>query len=573
MASRVVALAALLALTLAARPVQDTQQGDPTVSEIDRYFEQYWRDNDLRPSDIAGDAEFLRRVWLDIAGTIPTADQAREFLADRSRDKRAALIDRLLETDEYAMYWGANWLTVLRNDEPFNGPEAQLFLGLFPWLMEQIDANRPWNEMVADMVDASGTGEEAPQIGYLGHMLTNRNEGAMDAMQAVSAHFLGIAISCARCHDHPFSSWLQREYYEWSAYMINTGVRVQREYNDPNNPQRPTFHFQMGDVVDRRGRRQQRDLTYPDSEEPVRPRYLGSPEFDGSTDRRRSLAAQLTADPQFARALVNRYWGILFGRGIVHPADGFMDNNQPAHPELLDLLGQRFEQNGFDLKWLMRTICNTQVYQRSCSMPRGVELPDERNCSHARMRPLMPTQVAMSFLQALGGMEALERLGGNRRDRQGGGQMDMPTQEGAEPASGPVALYQRLQFALRAIGAQSARGGGSTFEVNPDDLQAYKVSLQQVLLLMNQRQLQGLLERRVAQIAQEQREPEAALEELYFTFLSRPPDEQESAAILRFVQQATPRNGGNGGRGRAALEPWVDVAWALMNSSEFTLNH
>jgi hypothetical protein len=453
----------------------------------------------------------------------------RSFLSDRSAEKRRALVERLLASEDYAVHWSLVWMRILRTDEPLNGAQTILFSQLQPWLQEQFARNRPWDEIVRDLLLAEGTSDDRPEIAYLGHVLATGPDGVLDAMQNVSSHFLGYSISCARCHDHPFASWTQDDFYAWAAYLEGTALRVRR-LNLPEPGERPQFEF----TLTSRGRRPR--LVVPDRHDPVRPRFLGESEPDASVRRRESLARKITArdNLQFGRAVVNRYWTILFGRGIVHPADGFQDNNPPAHPELLDELARRFLAHGCDIRWLLTAICSSQVYQRSCRLPPGADGPDERNYSHARMRPMNPAQLIRSASTMLG--------------------LD---------TSNP----QRY----RLLGA--LRGGAELFDLDPDDIESYKISLQQVLAIMHGPRLSAALERWVARLVGRHRgNDEAALEEMFLSMLSRPPDEQERAAFLRLIRSE--HGAGRGSRRGAQVPPvWSDIAWAIVNSSEFILIH
>ena len=299
------------------------------------------------PSGLADDAEFLRRASLDITGVPPASADVLAFVADPadSMTKRAAKIDQLLSSPMYVEHWTLKWSDLLLNRR-----KAVTERGVWSfrnWIRQSVASNKPYNEFAKELLTSGGSAFENPAANYF--RIAREPNLVMENMTQV---FLGTRFNCNQCHDHPFERWTQRQYYELSAYFADVGRRPL--------PDGDEFIFTMGAPA---------AVLNPDTNQPANPKFpfehAGAIDVNGS--RREQLSQWLTANenPYFARSIVNRYWSYFFGRGIIDPVDDIRAGNPASNPELLDALTKDFIASGYDLKKLIRTICNSATYQRS----------------------------------------------------------------------------------------------------------------------------------------------------------------------------------------------------------------
>ena len=453
------------------------------------------------------------------------------FLADPSKTKRARAIDALLASEEYAEQWSNVWWRVFNNgDNP--GRFAPLRDAFRDWLTAQFEQNVAWDKLVYDMLTVTGSSEDKPQIWYLlQNAQVDRRNASVEMAGPVTGHFLGIQMACARCHDHKYiTEMTQQRFYEMAAYFQNVNYPVKNRQEIQQNQRAVP-------VVEAVDRKRGPDLRMPSPEgegrgPKVEPAFyqLGGPSLKSAdVNRREAFADILTKDNlQFAKAVVNRYWGILIGHGIVHPGDGFADA-KPTHPELLDALARDFVKQGYDLKYLIRAICNSKVYQLTSKTAKVKQLEPEQFVA-ANLRPMSPTQLVNALIRITGAEQMME-------GREGG---------------------QMGKLAKR----RATRGLAEAFDVNPDDIGSYKLSIQQALVLMNNQQASANPIRAMArQTMQKYKKAEERIEHMYLLILSRPPDSSELGPIVSYVK--------NDKRG----EKYEDVAWALLNTSEFIFVH
>lgn len=534
---RIVRLAAaLLVLPLVGpAPAQDTHAvaDNEGAKLIDGFMDAAWKEAKVKPADAADDLEFLRRASLDIAGVVPAPDEVRMFLADNSKTKRARAIDAMLASEEYAEHWSAVWWRILNNGEN-PGRFTPLREAFRDWFTGQFAQNVAWDKLVYDMLTVTGSSEENPQLWYLlQNAQVDRRNASVEIAGPVTGHFLGIQMACARCHDHKtITEMTQQRFYEMAAYFQYLNFPVQNREEIRTN-QRAT---PVVEAVDRR-RGPELRLPSPEGEgrgPEVTPAFyqLDGPSIKSAdVNRRKALADLITKDNhQFARAVVNRYWSVLVGHGIVNPGDGFADA-KATHPALLDALAKDFVAHGYDLKYLVRAICNSKVYQQTSKTGKLKQLEPEQFAA-ATMRPMSPEQLVNSLIRITGAEQLSEGRG--------------------ERGEGMGKLMKR----------RAARGLAEAFDVNPDDMGSYKLSIQQALVLMNNDQASANPVRAMArQTMQKYKKAEERIEHLYLTILSRPPDTEEMGAIASYVKSDK--------RG----EKYEDVAWALLNTSEFIFVH
>ncbi|MFO0850454.1 MAG: DUF1549 and DUF1553 domain-containing protein [Gemmataceae bacterium] len=345
----------------------------------------------VMPAAKASDAEFLRRAYLDLTGVIPTAAQARAFLEDKDPAKRARLIDELLASPKYGRHLADIWQAKLLPRDSDNR-----FIDRKPmidWLAEQFNHNTPWDKVVREIVTATGTQDKNPAVTYF---LTNRSVDKLT--DSVTQHFLGVRLGCAQCHNHPFTAWKQTEYWGMAAFFSKVqpdrGIR----------PAKADANYSPG-VRELPVKSRAKDF-FPESAKTVPAKFLSgdTPKISGSEAYRPHLANWMTSpdNPYFARAMVNRTWAQLFGRGFVNPVDDMHDDNSASHPELLDALAKRFAASGFDLKALTKAICLSDAYGRSSKPAPGSEKADPALFARVQMKVMSAEQLFDSLGQVTG---------------------------------------------------------------------------------------------------------------------------------------------------------------------------
>jgi Protein of unknown function (DUF1549)/Protein of unknown function (DUF1553) len=522
-------LAAVLALLVGgvlasaaepASPVKHDSSNRSNLSKvIDQHILQRLQAEKVAPSPLADDAEFVRRVHLDLIGKIPTRERTVAFLNDADPQKRAKLIEELLASSDFGKHQADIWQVLLL---PRNSDNRAVQRDpMIKWLEESFNSNKPWDKCVQEILTATGTQDKNGAVTYY---LSN---GTVDKLTDSTARlFLGVQLQCAQCHNHPFTDWKQTDYWHMAAFFMRVQVDQVRPAAAANNTATP------GVVEVDRPRRGRNAL--PVSAKILPPKYLQGAEakIESAKPLRPVLADWMTSpsNPYFSKAMVNRTWAQMFGRGLVNAVDDMHDGNPATHPELLTELAKQFSANGFDLKDLFRSICNSQAYQRT-SKPSGNNA--EANAalySRMAMRVLSPEQLYDSLAQVLG-----NPLAGAGPRRQGMAGRGAP----ATPRGAFIAF----------------------FNIEDADPTEYQVGIPQVLRLMNSAQMNN--DSALAKILKDPRgQPAEVIQELYLGVLSRKPTPTETEILLAHVKKQTePKKG------------YADVLWALLNSSEFTLNH
>lgn len=473
------------------------------------------------PSGPATDATFLRRAHLDVIGRLPTAEEARAFLGDTSRDKRARLVDRLLERPEYADHWANKWMDLLRPNPYRVGIKA--VFNLDGWIRDAFRRNIAYDEFVRQIVMAEGsTFGEGPST-----IFRDRRE-PIEIAPVVSQLFLGIRLECAKCHHHPFESWGQEQFYEFAAFFARVGRKGTGLSPPISGGEEIVFTAKSGSV------------THPLTGKVLAPRPLfGSAPIDGDpeADPRAALARWMTAptNPFFARVMVNRVWAELMGRGIVDPVDDIRATNPPSNAPLLDALADDFRVHGYDIKHLIRTIMASSVYGLS-SEPNERNVGDTRNFSrHYRQR--LRAEVLLDAVSDVTGVP--------------------DTFDAAPPRSRAVATWTNRvpSLFLDTFGRPDANQ-------DPPCERTTDTAVVQALHLMNAPGIHKKLtsdEGRVAGLAKGDKTPRAIVEELYLLTYSRlPTDGERQVSEALFSDPKIDRRG--------AVE---DLLWALLNAPEF----
>src|SRR5688500_7611093 len=477
---------ALLSVAIVAIAVRESPAAEPDAAAlaalIDRHVEQKLSSEGLRPAQSADDAEFLRRVYLDLHGVVPTREQSDRFLSDPHPEKRARLVDALLASPRYGEYLADVWQGYLIS--PLADDRWSRVDRFRPWLATQFNT-RSWDATASALLTASGRMDEAPAVIYL---IEGRHPRSVeDLTDLTSRYFLGIRLNCAQCHDHPSVDWRQQDFWGMAAFF----AQVQ-------TPGRAKQVYQLGVVDDPRltlaalkdegviNGFQPRPPTFPRGQELVA----------GPRPARASMAEWMTApqNPYFARAMVNRTWWRLFGRGIVQPVDDMHEANPPSHPELLDLLARRSVESGFDLKFLTRSIVLSRAYQRT-SRPDGSQ---EKQA--AEKQAALFGRMSIKVLSAGQLYDSLETI------------------------FGPAA---------KAAGVDAREGARAEFTQFFDDgadpePTAYRRGIPHLLRQMNSGQFAGRnFDTLASRMATPGRTPEDVASDLFLTMLSRRPTQDE----------------------------------------------
>ena len=488
----------------------------PVHNFIDELVDAKLRKLNIHPSDLCSDADFLRRAHLDIIGTLPTADEARTYLADVSPDKRNALVETLLTRREYADFQALKWSDVLRVDRLALGHKQAY--SYYHWVRNAFAHNRPFDEVAREIITSSGPLSENPAANLF---KVAKKPGEVAA--TVSQVFMGVRIECAQCHHHPFDQWSQRDYYGMEAFFTQVNFK-----STPSGqvllPDRKTTtkHPRTGDLVQAHALLQDEPAETP------------------AGDRRKLFAEWLTApDNQwFARNIANRVWAQLVGRGIVEPVDDFRLTNPPTNPELLDALAEHFIESKFDLHELIRVITSSRTYQLATSSV-AMNERDEQNYSRALFKRL-DAEVRFDMICQVTG--ATEKFDG------------VPAGYRAIELWDSQVLHYFLSLFGRPVRATSCECERAT-----------QPSVAQVLHVLNSPQIQEKLSSQAGKLAKLEAaitNDEKLVEEIYLLFYSRFPTVDEQESVSRYLAQADNR--------RKAVE---DVAWSLMNTVEFLFNH
>ena len=543
-ATRGIALAAGVLLLLAASPSFTSAQDLREV--IDARITAAWQREKITSASPSDDATFLRRVHLDLVGTIPTHDEAKAFLDDKDANKRAKLIDRLLADPRYAQHRADLWDMVYFGRSP-PGYDAPKRAGFQRWLREQFAKNAPYDQIARAMLKAEGNTAEQGSPMYL----VQYARKPADAAVSVSQVFLGVQLQCARCHDHPFEDWTQLDFYGLAAFFARlrtvkvgkadsldkiflgemntgevefTGPAIEDEPGKKGQPVGPKFLLasKVDDPPLPKDFKEPRN--FPSGKAPPKPKF----------SRKDRLAEWITAadNPYFARAVANRVWAQLMGRGIVHPVDNMSPANKPTHPELLEALAKGLIEHKFDLKWLIREIVSSKTYQ----LGDGGEVVDAtpRWFERARVRPLSAEELAGAWRVATdhdaADAKTAERLKKNERF--------YPLTSG----------YMLRYFGTPANGVGDFQGGlHEHLYLNNGELgrvmSSGKGGLHHALV--------------------ESKDPwPARVERLYLSILSRRPSDAEREKFVEYLSAE-----------QRPHDRVKEAMWALMTSSEFRFNH
>ncbi len=495
----------------------------PAANFIDRLAQARWKQLGLAPSGLCADSEFIRRVTLDLCGRLPRPDEVRAFLADIRPDKRAKVIDRLLDSPDYAAFFALRWGSILRNSPKRGGLDERATYAFADWMKDMIARNRPYDEFVRGILTATGDWQEAPPMNWYWQMSDDPlHQPTTDCAQV----FLGLRLQCARCHHHPYERWGQDDYYGLAGFFARLR---QKPLGDGNEvayfPDRVNATDEMN----------------PRIGQPLVPKLLDGPVLNvpPEGDPRQNLVDWMVRpdNPFFAKALCNRMWSYLMGRGLVDPVDDMRETNPPSNPELLDALAKDFIAHRFDVKHLLRTVCNSRTYQLS-STPNENNAEDRQNHARFYARRLMAEVLLDSVDQACGTKTDFQKVPQDSRA------VDLP-HDGFD--SFFLTVFNRPE---RITACECGRSSGA--------------SLPQVLHLANSSEVEDKIaaeKGRVAQLVAAKVPPAKAVEELYLAALARYPTAEEQQVVAEMLKGREPKR---------VLE---DLLWTLLNSREFLFNH
>jgi len=498
---------------LVPRPGPPVASDLPRFNAIDELVDRRLAKLNVTASPVCDDAEYLRRVYLDLTGTLPTPAAARRFLTDTAADKRAKLVESLLTTPEFADLWSLRWADLLRVDRQTLGPErARTYYG---WVRRSVAENVPFDRFARELVTAEGPLAEVGPANFY-QVVTKPGEMASNLAQVL----LGVRIGCAECHHHPFDRWTQADYAGMVGFFTPVSARG-------------------GAVVAGTAP----SLKHPRTGQPVFAHALGStpPAADPAGDRREVLADWMTRpdNPYFARNLSNRVWAWMLGVGIVEPVDDVRATNPPSNPELLDALARFTVENKYDVRKLIALIAASRTYQAS-SRPNATNERDERNFSRALLKRPEAEVLLDMVSQATGVGEKFQGSPGVTRAVQ------------LWDSKARHDFLKRFGRPSRVTACECER--------------TREPSVAQVLTLLNSPDIQAKLSHEagtVARLTREQTDDAKLTEELYLTFFARPPTADETVvAVAHLRKHAADRRRGA-----------EDLAWALLNSTEFLFNH
>lgn len=519
------------------------------VGYINEMIRQGWIQNNIEPSAVAEDGEWLRRVYLDIAGHVPPVEDVDAFIADKDKSKRAKMIDKLLDDPAYVRNWTTNWTNLLigrgNGNANMGGPQRRAALQKF--LREAFAKNRPWNDVVSDLISAEGNYQENGAVNFL---MAHLNDGQIPATAITAKLFLGLQVQCTQCHNHPFNTWKQNQFWEYNSIFKQCRENVVQKYDEKTG--RMVFDYA--------------ELVHQDFEGPVYfeprnglmkvayPRYEEHEIDPSSPNRRKEFAKLITTGErtQVADAMVNRMWGHFFGYGFTKPVDDMGPHNAASHPELLEKLGKDFVKSKYDLKQLIRWICNSEAYNLTSKMvppPGGMKKDDpnygrynERDNPANGERPLFTHM----YVKSLSAEQLYDSLIIATNAHKSG-------RSNWEQAEQQRRMWMQ-QFVL-AFGTDEN-----------DESTTFNGTIPQALMMMNGELVQNAISTSKGSylntVLSDKGNEQAKLRELYMSTLSRIPTSKEIAAAKGLIKKA-----------KTPIEGYQDLFWALLNSNEFIFNH
>ncbi|QEL13204.1 DUF1549 domain-containing protein [Limnoglobus roseus] len=473
----------------------------------------------IEPSPLCDDQAFVRRVYLDVIGLLPTPDEYARFMVSSLPNKRELLVDELLDRKEFAELWVLKWSDLLQirsgGDQVISRKAMLLY---YTWLQDKIARNVPTNEWVKELLGANGGTFKNPPTNYY-----QVERDIIKVTENVAQVFMGMRIQCAQCHNHPFDRWTMNDYYGFASFFSQIGRK-------PTDDNRELIVFNAGGG----------EINHPVRGQPMKPKFLGGAEPDVAGKDRRVVMADWLASPEnpyFAKNLSNIVWAHFLGQGIINEVDDVRISNPASNQELLDEMGKRFTGYKYDFKKLVKDICTSAAYQRS-TQSTPTNAGDTRNFARAAIRRIRAETLLDCITEVTGTKDKFSGLPQGAR--------------AVQIADGSTSTYFLSTF------GRATRESVCSCEVRLEP------TLSQSLHLLNgdtvgPKVAQGGL---IAKMLQEKKTHGQVIETIYLRSLSRPPTEEERLNLEAMIK--------NGKDPRMALE---DVFWAVMNSREFMFNH
>ena len=495
--------------------VAPTRQVSSSTKHLDRHINAVLKKEGIQPSKVSEDTEFLRRIHLDLTGKIPTPEEVLAFLKDGSSNKRQRKIGELLASDAYLDYWTGlwvNWLIGRRAD----GDDRRI--GLTYWVRDALTMNMPYNQFVQELIAAVG---ELRDNGA-GNYIMRYNRSPVFLTSHTTRLFLGLPMQCAECHDHKTEAWNQEDFYGIAAFFA--GIDSQRKGSiqtmDMAGNERRMNNFLITNKPE--------DAIWVERlEKQVGPHFLDGTEYKGSFLKKREALAQWMTDnsnPYFSQAIVNRIWKHFMGRAFVEPVDGFGDENQPTNPELLKWLANDFVIYGYDLQHLMRTLLNSETYQRT-SQTNESNKDDQLYYSHAYLKPLSAEQFFYSLLQATD-FERLQQV-----------RMKGMKKKGGEERKDMLRQLERLKREHLEKFLFLLDNG------EMEEIEAFNGTIPQALMMINGNMVNDSASHEeygsfVNYVLEKWRGPVKRMEYIYLNVLSRLPTAKEKTYFRRYLERS-----------------------------------
>ena len=500
----------------------------PHYNIIDTHVNAKLKKLRIYPSKLCSDREFIRRVSIDICGQLPTVEEVAEFVDSDDANKRSVLIDQLLDQNAFLDIWVMKWAELLqiRAGQTIDSKAAFLY---FQWLREKFNQEVPLNEIVIELMSATGDTFKNPATNFY-----EVDRDKLKTAENVAQVFLGMRIQCAQCHNHPFDRWTMDDYYSFASFFA--GVRVK----PTADPRENTVSGVVGGAI-----------KHPVSGEVMMPKFLGGDSPDVKGKDRRVVLAEWIADPEnpfFAKNVANIVWAHFFGRGIVDEVDDVRISNPPVNGPLLDELGQSFVKSDYSIKQVSRLICNSRTYQLSTRANESNK-SDLTNFSHAALRRMR----AEVMLDVLAQVTATENKF-----------IGLP--KGARATQ--IADGKTTNYFLKTFG-RSTRETACSCEVKQEP------NLSQALHLLNGDAVHKKIKqgRLVPQWQKSGMKIEAIVRQLYLRTLARSPTKSEMKAVLETLEDWQIDSENKAEVRKAEKTALEDLFWALLNSSEFLFNH
>ncbi|WP_146514243.1 DUF1549 domain-containing protein [Rubripirellula amarantea] len=524
----------------------------PVVAMIDEKIEQGWTDFEVRPAAEADDLTWCRRVFLDVIGRIPTVDELKEFASDRSADKRAILVDRLLNDDRYTEEYAGHWATIWSNLLIGRGDNDRRSMvnhdGMQKYLRDSFASNKPYDVMVRELVTATGSCKPGtPGFNGAANFLINKvnEENAVLATSSTSRIFLGQQVQCTQCHNHPFNQWKQQRFWEFNSFFRQT--RALRRFVDGTND------VDYGELVDQDFAGEAGDAenamifyelrngltkaAYPKFTDGEREVEIGNSGFVSDVNRRQELAKVMLESDDFDRMIVNRMWSLFLGYGFTKPIDDLGPHNPSTHPELHSELAKAFRESSYDLKQLIAWVTASKPYQLSAVLSGSNKSDDPTigetpKFSRFYLRQMSAEQLYQSMIAATGasGSGSYEEQEQQRRRWLQQFVVAFGTDEGDEATTFNGSIPQALMLFNGELTQKATATGQGTF---------------------------------LDKVASTSRKPNDALQQLFLVGLARKPTRAETTAATA-LYRAT------GGDQSMMLQ---DMWWAIINSNEFIFQH